>query len=299
VAVSLEVEESAMSGWSGTGHESDLGHAARRTIVGSGPAAQAAEELEQIADLCGQLDLGASGANLAKRLLEPIASLLDAETAALRSFDSSPDMPMPQSIASLGIPDSVGDAYVTRYHRIDPAWRLLQRSLDEPIFADPGRPGVWTRESATPAMMRRYREEFAEYQKGFLLPNDFVHHVGFYFRNQSGQKLLFDLHRGRRASPFDRLEVARARVVARYLHARAMTGWARVEPASPAPPDDSLSAREFEVADAVGCGLSNKEIAAALEISVRTVENHLRSIFAKLAVTSRTRLVARLRGRCT
>jgi DNA-binding NarL/FixJ family response regulator len=43
----------------------------------------------------------------------------------------------------------------------------------------------------------------------------------------------------------------------------------------------------------VALGLSNKQIAATLDISVRTVENHMRSIFEKLGVTTRTRLAAK------
>jgi DNA-binding NarL/FixJ family response regulator len=58
---------------------------------------------------------------------------------------------------------------------------------------------------------------------------------------------------------------------------------------------ESLSQRELEVAQAVASGLSNKEVGSVLGISVRTVENHLRSIFAKLKIKSRFRLAARLR----
>lgn len=55
-----------------------------------------------------------------------------------------------------------------------------------------------------------------------------------------------------------------------------------------------LSAREREVARLVCAGGSNIEIADLLGISIRTVENHLRSIFEKVGVHSRTRLAARL-----
>jgi DNA-binding NarL/FixJ family response regulator len=58
--------------------------------------------------------------------------------------------------------------------------------------------------------------------------------------------------------------------------------------------DRHLSARELEVAETVALGLTNKEVGDALSISVRTVENHMRSIFAKLEINTRTRLAARL-----
>jgi DNA-binding NarL/FixJ family response regulator len=60
-------------------------------------------------------------------------------------------------------------------------------------------------------------------------------------------------------------------------------------PASTASPDlGQLSARENEVLGFVRKGLANKEIAARLRISGGTVRAHLRSIFRKLDVSSRT-----------
>ena len=56
----------------------------------------------------------------------------------------------------------------------------------------------------------------------------------------------------------------------------------------------SLSPREQEIARMVARGYPNKTIAAVLEISCWTVGTHLRRIFAKLGVTSRAAMVARL-----
>ena len=52
-----------------------------------------------------------------------------------------------------------------------------------------------------------------------------------------------------------------------------------------------LSEREAEVLRFLAPGLTNKDIAQTLILSVRTVEAHLRSIFGKLGVRSRTEAV--------
>ncbi len=49
----------------------------------------------------------------------------------------------------------------------------------------------------------------------------------------------------------------------------------------------TLTAREFEIAGLAGHGLSSKEIAARLVLSVRTVDSHLYRVYAKLGVVDR------------
>jgi len=55
---------------------------------------------------------------------------------------------------------------------------------------------------------------------------------------------------------------------------------------------DALTGREGEILNLLSFGRSNKEIAATLEIGETTVKSHLRSIFAKLGVISRTEAIA-------
>jgi DNA-binding NarL/FixJ family response regulator len=50
----------------------------------------------------------------------------------------------------------------------------------------------------------------------------------------------------------------------------------------------SLTNRETQVLRHVALGLSNKEIAGALEISIETVKEHVQNILRKIAVTDRT-----------
>ena len=56
----------------------------------------------------------------------------------------------------------------------------------------------------------------------------------------------------------------------------------------------SLTPRELEIARMVAKGYSNKAIAVVLAISTWTVSSHLRRTFAKLGVSSRAAMVARL-----
>ncbi len=56
----------------------------------------------------------------------------------------------------------------------------------------------------------------------------------------------------------------------------------------------SLTAREQEVAALVAAGNTNREIAATLYLSEKTVESHLSHIFTKLGVSSRARLTSLL-----
>jgi DNA-binding NarL/FixJ family response regulator len=62
-------------------------------------------------------------------------------------------------------------------------------------------------------------------------------------------------------------------------------------------PVAELTSREREIATLAAQGNSNKEIADALTVSVRTVETHLQRAYTKLGVTSRTGLATVLRSR--
>ena len=106
------------------------------------------------------------------------------------------------------------------------------------------------------------------------------------------------LHRARRrAAARERLREA----VDGFDHVGAAASPSRRAGAVPAaggrrraPATDALTSQEHRVADAVCDGMSNREIAAALYLSPKTIEFHLRQIYRKLGIHSRTQLVTAL-----
>ncbi len=71
------------------------------------------------------------------------------------------------------------------------------------------------------------------------------------------------------------------------IAAGALTALARGESVGPSPAE-ALSEREIEVVRLLAQGFTNKDIAQTLILSVRTVEAHLRNIYGKLGVRTRT-----------
>ena len=67
--------------------------------------------------------------------------------------------------------------------------------------------------------------------------------------------------------------------------------------AHPVPQEEALTEREVQILHLVAEGLSNREIAEQVSLSRYTVEGHIKHIYRKLAVSSRTKAVLKARER--
>jgi non-specific serine/threonine protein kinase len=76
------------------------------------------------------------------------------------------------------------------------------------------------------------------------------------------------------------------RVALGYALEETMPGRGRPDEVTP------LTGRELEVAELVGRGMTNREVAAALDITVRTTQGHVEHILRKLGFGSRTQVAA-------
>jgi DNA-binding CsgD family transcriptional regulator len=111
--------------------------------------------------------------------------------------------------------------------------------------------------------------------------------------------VLSRIERRRKARRKARAALERARALAsemghRPLQAEIAGELPRI---SPARSGDELTDAEQRVADQIAAGATSQEAAAALFISVRTVETHVASIYRKLGVRSRSELRRTLAAR--
>lgn len=106
---------------------------------------------------------------------------------------------------------------------------------------------------------------------------------GYLLKRARPDEIIEAIHEVRRGGAPMSSEIAR-QVVAAFQ-----------EPPATDAPAEGLSRREQEILDHLLRGFANKEIAARLSISLFTVKNHLRHIYEKLHVRSRTDVLLKYR----
>jgi NarL family two-component system response regulator LiaR len=106
--------------------------------------------------------------------------------------------------------------------------------------------------------------------------------AGYLLKSVSGDDLIEAIHAVCKGEPVLDPVVAR-KVMDHFKLPGEVPGTAR--------PSEHFSSREIDIIKMAARGMSNKSIAGELNLSTRTVEGHLRTIFNKLGVGSRTEAV--------
>jgi DNA-binding NarL/FixJ family response regulator len=239
----------------------------------------------------------ATGAALATAIVEWGLSLVDlsggrpreaiARLESIRVATSGVGHPY---IALLSTPDLVeGSVRTGRHQRARSAFAALER------FAQPGAP-TWALALAARCRALLSQSQEAEHEFELALS---LHTEGSRPFDHSRTALLFGeflrRHR-RRKDAREQLRFALAgfeRLGAEAWAERARTELrASGETARKRNPStiDQLTPQELQIARFVAEGQSNKEVAAQLFLSPRTIDYHLRNVFAKLGIKSRTQL---------
>ena len=71
----------------------------------------------------------------------------------------------------------------------------------------------------------------------------------------------------------------------------------KAQPSAAGPEPLGLTRRELEVAELVGQGLTNREIAKRLVLSERTAQNHVQHILTKLGLANRSQVAVWVNSR--
>jgi NarL family two-component system response regulator LiaR len=106
--------------------------------------------------------------------------------------------------------------------------------------------------------------------------------AGYLLKSVSGDELVRAIKAIHKGEPV--LDPMIARKVMNYF--RLQENVPHVEPES-----EPLSEREIDIIKLAARGLTNKDIAESLHLSYRTIEGHMRDVFNKLGVGSRTEAV--------
>jgi two-component system response regulator NreC len=104
--------------------------------------------------------------------------------------------------------------------------------------------------------------------------------AGYIIKRAVESELINAIHAVWRGDPY--VHPAMTHVLLKELHPSPVAHGAPVEPLTP---------REIEVLRLIAQGYTNRQIAVALSISVRTVESHRANLMAKLNLSSRVELV--------
>jgi DNA-binding NarL/FixJ family response regulator len=165
------------------------------------------------------------------------------------------EQPFAMMLADVGLPDGNGIDLIRELHRHDPALPILVIS-------------AWSTERIIVTAL----------QAGA---------TGYLLKERDDIEIALSIRSALRGgAPIDPFVARRILDMAGAGPAANTEGMAQSAPLA-----SSLSPREIEILGLVGKGLTNREISEVLSLSRLTVECHIKNIYKKLAVNSRTQAV--------
>jgi DNA-binding CsgD family transcriptional regulator len=229
----------------------------------------------------GSIELSAGRADEAATVLERAGEL--ARTSGIVALGRVPLLPdLIEALTALGELDRAGSLAAELERRavaLGAAWALALSERCHGLVADARGDREGAIEAFERALANHARQSRRpEHARTALALGSALRRAG---RKRAARETL-----GRSADTFETIG-------ARVWGERARRELARIG-GRPAPAGDSLSATEASITELVRLGRTNREIAAELHLSPKTVEWNLSKIYRKLGVRSRTELAATL-----
>lgn len=264
-------------------------------LLGDVDRAEAA--LAQAQGLMADMRMTSAGGLAAGMLALGRGRFADAVDAFEVKTSETPMSPLAQTLSLRPFVPALVEAYAY-VGRTDDARALVDQFLDAALHAEQAR-------VAAPAL----RARGAAYDDEAAFDEALRWHARWGNRFEEGRTLLArgELLRRRKQRAAARADLAAA--VQRFTQVGAVAWRARAaaelraagdrSAALPAPigrGPESLSQQEGAIVELVAEGLSNREIATRLFLSVKTVEGHLTTVYGKLGIRSRGQLLAALLG---
>jgi DNA-binding CsgD family transcriptional regulator len=253
--------------------------------------------MAQTATLTVDLRITAAGGLAAGMLALGRGRFEDAVVAFEAKTSDTAMSPLAQTLSLRPFVPALVEAYA-RVGQTDAARGLVDQFFDAALQIGQAR-------LVAPAL----RARGAAYDDEAALDEAMRWHAGWGNRFEEGRTLLArgELLRRRKQRAAARRDLAAA--VQRFAQVGAITWRARAaaelraagdrsaaQPAPIARGPEALSQQEAAIVELVAEGLSNREIATRLFLSVKTVEGHLTAVYGKLGIRSRGQLLAALLG---
>lgn len=250
-------------------------------------------KLEKIARIGGMACEASGDSNFANIILSEIEQLLDADGAIFYDMSGPFARPVFGESYYHKLDRYYGDLYSQHYNSLDPCFQTL--SVD----------GA-NRYLSTASTQRANRQravsnaayEHSEYYQDFLKPQ-FIHSsIIFTLKTDENLLGLFGFQRPKNRAVFDEDSHLLVRLISapilQALELRRTQSQADIKPLTSHIGILELTPRQMDIARLITLGLSNNEIAQQLQISIKTVENHLTQIYAQTGAKNRVTLAQAL-----